>query len=188
MRFFVVIFVLSILCSCSSNRFIKEVEQFKGSKITIPTDLNTVWNGKDTVLTNFTKAPIKFVVLIDSHNCASCLVAKMSEWNNIVAYADSLQQWFNIIFLFSPKNIDLDRVEAAIKINRFDYPLFIDKTASFVKQNSKLPKNRRLHNFLLDKNNRVIMVGNPLYSPVLWSLYKKTIQELINNNGVLPEK
>jgi len=159
-----------------------------GQKITISSDLNVVWNGKDTVLTDFTKAPAKLVVWTDSLGCTSCRASKMSEWNSIIVYADSIAQWFNIIFLFTPKKEDIDRVNIALKADKFDYPVFVDQNANFVKQNPKLPKNRQLHSFLLDKNNKVVMVGSPLYNPALWALYKTTIQRMMDNSGVLPEQ
>ena len=83
---------------------------------------------------------------------------------------------------------DAQRVSIALKVNQLDYPVFIDQYATFVHQNPNLPKNQQLHSFLLDKNNRVVLVGNPLYNPALWALYKRTIQEMIDNDGVLPEK
>jgi hypothetical protein len=109
-------------------------------------------------------------------------------WGNMANYADSLEQWFHIVFLFKPKKEDLHGVMMAFQREQFDYPIFIDPNATFVKQNPKLPKNRQLHSFLLDRNNRVVMVGNPLHNPVLWELYKKTIQRMINNDGLIPER
>jgi len=40
----------------------------------------------------------------------------------------------------------------------------------------------------LDKDNRVVLVGNPLHNPPLWELYKRTIQKMIDNDGVFPEQ
>jgi len=182
------VFPLFILCSCTNNRLVKDVERFKGQEIIIPADLDAVWNGRDTILTGFTEAPIKLVVWYDSLGCTSCEANKMHVWDNIANYADSLSQWFNIVYLFSPKREDLYHVRAVLKREKFDYQVFIDKDATFVKQNSKLPKNRQLHSFLLDKNNKVVLVGNPLHNPTLWMLYKTTIQKMIDNDGVLPEQ
>ena len=129
---------------------------------------------------------IKLVIWNDSLICGSCLAGKMNEWEEIVTYAQSLDQCFKIIYLFTPKKEDLNRLNVALKTNQFDYPVFIDQSATFVKQNSKLPKNWQLHSFLLDKNNKVVLVGNPLHNPPLWELYKSIIQKLIVHDGVLP--
>ena len=112
----------------------------------------------------------------------------MSTWKDITAYADSLSQWFRIVYLLSPKQEDVHRVKVLLKSVHFDYPIFIDPHASIARQNPNLPKNKQLHSFLLDKNNRVVMVGNPLQNNTLWNLYKNTIQKMLDNGGVLPEK
>ena len=184
-----VMYIVSILllCSCTQQRLVKRVAQFMGQQIYMPTDLNAFYKGKDTLLPDFTKAPIKLVVWFDSQGCTSCDASKMFSWGDIANHADSLSQWFNIIFLFTPKKEDNSALTMALTREHFDYPVFIDSKGSFVKQNPKLPKNRNLHSFLLDKNNRVVMVGNPLYNSTLWELYKRTIQRMIDNGGVLPE-
>ena len=181
------LYILPILifCSCANNRLVKDVTQFMGTQIILSPDLSAVWKGRDTVLTDFTKVPIKLVVYHDSLICSTCQMGKMYEWEEIAAYADSLSQWFSIIYLFTPKKEDMFKVNMLLRADNFDYPIFIDQHATFVKQNPKLPKNRQLYSFLLDKNNKVVMVGNPLHNPTLWNLYKKNIQKMIENNGIL---
>ena len=164
------------------------MEQLMQQNITLSPDWDVVWQGNNTVLKGVQEIPVKLVIWYDSLVCSSCQLSRMYEWNNIVTYADSLASWFSIIYLFTPKIDDIDRVNVVLKTNNFDYPLFIDRNSSFIKQNPNLPKNRRLHSFLLDKNNRVVLLGNPLYNPALWALYKRTIQEMIDNDGVLPDR
>ena len=173
------------LCSCVNNRLVKDMEKFMNQQISFPMEYKAIWNAKDTVLTDFSEVPIKLVIWYDSLGCTSCEAGKMRIWNDVVAEADSLSQWFRIIYLFTPKKEDLNKVTAAIKGDKFNYPVFIDQNATFIKQNPNLPKNRRLHSFLLDKNNRVIIVGNPLHNPTLWQFYKNAIKKMIDNYGIL---
>ncbi len=42
--------------------------------------------------------------------------------------------------------------------------------------------------FLLDKDNRVVLVGDPLRNTNLQKLYTKKIIEMIANGGELPKK
>jgi len=112
MRQLFVILVSFSLCSCSGHRLARDVERFMGQQITVPADLNTVWNGRDTVLIDFTEVPAKLVVWCDSLMYNTCQVSKMSDWNNIVGYADLLSQWFSIIYLFTPPKGDVSKVTA----------------------------------------------------------------------------
>ena len=54
-------------------------------------------------------------------------------------------------------------------------------------------KNNKLTNilarnrtFLLDAQNHIILVGEPLNNPQLWKLYKNRIQTLIHHKGKIP--
>jgi hypothetical protein len=40
---------------------------------------------------------------------------------------------------------------------------------------------------LLDKNGKVVLVGDPVNNPALWEFCKTTITTLIENDGTMPE-
>ncbi|WP_256620806.1 hypothetical protein [Rikenella microfusus] len=40
---------------------------------------------------------------------------------------------------------------------------------------------------MLDKDNRVVLVGSPIGNPKMWELYKSTIDRLVENGGILPK-
>ena len=176
-----------VFCSCADTQITEDMRRLMGQQITLSSDWEAVWRGRDTVVTNFMETPIKLVVYHDSLVCTTCQLSRMNDWDEIAAYADSLDKWFRIIYLFAPKKGDWGRVKMALKSGRFDYPVFIDPQANFVRQNPNIPKDKRLHSFLLDKNNKVVLVGSPLHNPALWMLYKSTIQKMIDNNGTLSE-
>ena len=104
----------------------------------------------------------------------------------MVAFADSLAHSFRIIYLFTPKKHDSRRVKVSLRSNTLDYPIFIDRNATFAKQNPNLPQDPKLHTFLVDKNNKVVFVGSPLHNSSFLAFYKMTIQRMIDNDGVLP--
>ncbi|MCL1974074.1 MAG: hypothetical protein FWG54_04565 [Bacteroidetes bacterium] len=171
-----------------NNHLKKNIQQFIGQEIILSSDWKAMYKGRDTVLTDFREIDVKMVIFNDSLLCGSCQAGRMFEWNDIVAYADSSSQKFFIIYLFSPRKEDINRLNISLKANKFNYPIFIDINSSFIKQNPHLPKNQQLHTFLLDKNNKVVLVGSPLFNPALWELYKSTIQKMIDNDGVLPDQ
>ena len=72
------------------------------------------------------------------------------------------------IFAFSPNRIK-DIYHAILTAN-FTYPVYVDKQDSIAKLN-RFPLESNLQTFLLDKNNRVIAVGNPVYNPKIKKLY-----------------
>jgi len=184
----ILFFSFILLTSCSHNRFLKTMGLFLGQEIAIPSGLDAIKMGKDCFMTNCPQTPIKMIVWFDSLSCTSCASSTMYEWNNIVIDADSMSQWFSIVFLFSPRKKDSYVVNAILKGSKCEYPIFMDAKGNFIKQNPHLPQNQQLHTFLLDKNNKVVLVGSPLHNPPLWELYKSTIQKMIENDGIFPEQ
>jgi len=46
----------------------------------------------------------------------------------------------------------------------------------FLKLNKQIPNNKKLHTFLLNSNNDVIFIGNPLENGRIEDLFEKQIQ------------
>lgn len=61
-----------------------------------------------------------------------------------------------------------------LKRDRFDYPVFIDENNQINSLNH-FPDKPELQCFLLDKDNKVLLIGNPVLNPKVWELYKQTI-------------
>ena len=59
----------------------------------------------------------------------------------------------------------------------FDCPILLDTLGEFEKLNPHLPKNRALHTFLLDENNNVILVGNPLRNKKIEEMFYQIVEE-----------
>ena len=62
------------------------------------------------------------------------------------------------------------------EINKFSYPIFYDYKGECNKQN-KLPQHVFYQTFLLDENNKVLLIGKPTPGSNLWNLYKKIISQ-----------
>lgn len=54
--------------------------------------------------------------------------------------------------------------------NDFQYPVFIDEMGSFDALNH-FPANMTFQTFLLDKDNKVVVIGNPIHNPMVKELY-----------------
>ena len=47
---------------------------------------------------------------------------------------------------------------------------------------NRFPKQDRYKTFLLDKENRVVLVGSPANNDKLWELYKQQIRKLMDKD------
>ena len=164
---------LVLICSCNSeNKLKQDLAQLQSRKISISLDkMQHQINGRDTFMTDFTDSQLKLVVYSDSSACSSCIINKMYLWDSFIKYAEKYKCRLKFYFIFSPKQADLEIVMRDLKANSFDYPIFIDSEGIFAKETPHLPKNSQLHTFLLDKNNKIILVGNPLNNKKIESLF-----------------
>ena len=59
--------------------------------------------------------------------------------------------------------------------DNFTYPICFDEMDDFNKLN-RFPSDMTFQTFLLDKENRVIDIGNPVHNLNIWKLYMNTIK------------
>jgi hypothetical protein len=151
------------------------VKEWTGKQIQFPKDIQCNILGKDTVsdfCSGLFQKEYKILMYIDSAGCSSCRL-KLAQWKQLIEESDSLfQDRLGFLLFFQPKNKkDLDYL---FHTNRFDYPVFIDMNRT-INQLNHFPDKAEYQCFLLDKNNKVLMIGNPSLNLKIWELYKQTI-------------
>ncbi len=170
------VILLFTFFSCADNRALQaEMEGFTGRQVVLPAAMTP-----DSA--DFFNAENKLIIWFDSTECGSCRMSRLYEWDDdpVMQYARGMGDRFNVFLVFSPKATDIRSLKFSLESYDVSFPVLIDETGEFLKQNPHIPANTRLHSFLLDKNNRVILIGNPLGNGPLWELYKEQIRALIN--------
>lgn len=174
--------ILFIILSCRSNSIKKEYNQLKSSTITIPKEVDVYKQGEEKLDFLDNDKCMKLITYVDYKRCSSCVVRKLTDWNEIVAYTYKFNGQLKLYIVLSPSETELNSVILSLKSSSFHYPVIIDKLNEFKKLNPSISDNRLLHTFLLDKNNKVLMIGDPRNSNKLYSLFKKTVENNINEN------
>lgn len=157
-------FVISSFFSCKEPRQ-REIErlmkEWYGKELFLPKGLTaTVMGDSDVVYSemDFIRTTKKIVFYADSLGCVSCDL-NLLEWMDFMELADSVTfQDISFFFYFAPKNVK--EIVSTLRLERFDVPVFIDYEREFEKLNP-LPENQLFRTFLLDENNKIILVGNP---------------------------
>jgi hypothetical protein len=65
----------------------------------------------------------------------------------------------------------MDATDYTLTDMRFHRTVFYDPDGSFERLNPHLPANEQFHTFLLNEDNKVILVGNPVHNEKLKNLY-----------------
>jgi hypothetical protein len=166
------IFLMPILgCRNSNTSNIEStVSNLYGKKISIPTDSFQCYKGLKEYPINQEHSEYKLVVFIDSTECSSCALENMHEWDSYVCLSDSLKNKFNIIFIISPKQGEVGNAKIKILSENFKHAIYIDAKSIFHKANPIIPANKIYHTFLLDAENKILLVGSPIHNKKIYNI------------------
>lgn len=165
-----IVLMLELLLSCS-NPLKHTIKEMIGKEIFLTNAIYTK-EGQDTVDFDIDKYEYKVLTYVGSSGCTSCMM-KLAEWEKYIARNDSLFPGkVGYIFCYSSKS--LQTVRYLLSQNQFNYPVYIDTAESFAHINS-IPDNYMLQTFLLNGDNKIIAVGNPIINKNIEKLYDRIL-------------
>jgi len=179
LKFLLYIILGICLFSCKDNRkredVTKVVKEWTGKEIRFPDNVLCYILGKDTLpelCNECLKKKYKILLYVDSTGCSSCRL-KLFLWKQLIEEADSLFQGkVGFLLYFQPKSVT--EMSYLFMRDRFDYPVFIDIKRT-INDLNHFPQAAQYQCFLLDKDNKILMIGNPVLNPKIWELYKSQI-------------
>jgi hypothetical protein len=153
----------------------KIVRQWLGKEIILPQEIEYKIMGRDTMCPELWNKPYKILTYADSVGCTGCQLG-IPQWQQIIntCKIDSIDVGF-LFVIQSPNYADL-----GYELLYFDYPIIYDKHKNFDKFNHFPPLPYRT--FLLDKDNKVILVGSPINNPRLLEMYINVMNERESRN------
>lgn len=149
----------------------KMVGEWQGREIAIPANVTFKTLGRDTLCYDLLDKPFKILTYIDSTGCTSCQFG-LHAWRGIIQLCR--QQQLDVGFIFVVHSGDFRHFDADVLLYSFDYPIVYDYHDDFDKLNHFSPAPYRT--FLLDKENKVQLIGSPIGNPQVWDLYLETIK------------
>ena len=169
--FFVMFFCFSSCGDAKYKATTSILQEWEGKTIRFPSDMVFTIQLKDTVKLSVSEG-YKILTYVDSVGCISCKL-RLDQWKTLIADMELMLEPVQFLFFFSPnKQSDVYRT---LKISNFSYPICIDETNSLNKLNH-FPTDMAFQTFLLDKDNKVVAIGNPVHNPKVKELYLKIIQ------------
>ena len=126
----------------------------------------------DTVPYRIPKTDYKVVVFVDSGGCISCKL-QLPKWKEFMHEVDSLSDG-NVPFVFFFQTKNVRELRYILRRDNFSHPVCIDTEDSFYKLN-RFPGEMMFQTFLVDSENRVKVIGNPIHNLSVKDLYLKEI-------------
>jgi len=183
-----IIFV-SLVASCVNIKkedAEKNVNKWIGKTIIFPPNIHPI---KLTLKNDCSKnqacnTNFKILLYADSTGCTSCKL-RLSDWKFIMQEANvNFPDKLSFIFYLQPKFKGNAELINTIKNYNLGGTIYVDDLNSINSLNKFSPK-PEFQCFLLDINNKVMGLGNPVKNPNIWNLYKSIISVHKCNNKEL---
>ncbi len=168
--------LLFLLAACRENKkeqFARLVQEWQGKEIVFPQDMVFTRFVTDTVDYDIPQSEHKILIYVDSVGCTSCKL-QLHKWKELIEYTDSITNG-SIPYLFFFQSKDDKELRYLLKQDNFDRPVCIDY-ANLLDNSNKFPTDMTFQTFLLDRDNKVIAIGNPVHNLAVKDLYLKLIQ------------
>lgn len=161
MRSSALIFLLSLLFySCNSKKQdkIAEVSNLIGREVEI-NDLNIDLSSN------------KILILVgDTADCTTCAM-QIYDWYIYKLDLDKHDLDCDVIYILN----DSIRLDSNVKMLMKRYNLHYKRGLSSFMRRNQILNNNSFTTYLIDKNNRIQLVGSPIENEHLWKLYKKVL-------------
>lgn len=187
MKHVVWIMCVWLLVSCSESReeaVYRLVKEWTGKEIKFPERSVFTVQGKDTVDFTYQDADYKVLVYVDSVGCTSCKL-QLDRWKKVInEMTEETGKDIPFLFFFHPK--DMKELRYLTRRDSFTYPVCFDEDDELNDLN-RFPSDMTFQTFLLDKDNKVVSVGNPVHNPKVKELYLKHIMGSRNDSMETPK-
>ena len=164
-KIIIIVFIILSIMSCQKQDFVrKQIETLKSTPVSLEFKdmqikrLNYVNNAK-----------WKLIIYSDTTECSSCGLRDLSNWQPFIEKAK--EKSVDIIFIFTPSKKNVDVFNFVLKTRIPKANIVVDTKNIFIKRNPQIPVNPLLHIFLLNKDNEVVLVGNPLKNKEINKLF-----------------
>lgn len=174
--YLLLLFVLFVSCKETEQDRIKRlVSEWQGKEILFPKHFTLTYLGNETIDTcMLPKAAYKILVYVDSAGCTSCKL-QLSKWKAFIHQLDTLcKEPVPVLFFLHLK--EKNEIGYYLRRDRFDYPVYLDKQDSLNLLNN-FPSIEFLRTFLLDGDNKVKAIGDPMQNPGVKAYYLKLLTD-----------
>lgn len=181
-----ILFISSlIVISCKENKdkemILKDiVERNLGSKLHLPKNMNIYKPFKNYKAdsTKIMNSNIKVCAFINA-SCGTC-ISKINEWE---IFANEVSKYNVPIMLICGAN-NYDRFEfikylcESGSVKGFLYPFFLDQKNKYLELNSFMEKEESFKTVLVNNENKILLMGNPIDNKKIKELYLNEIKKI----------
>lgn len=166
--------IFSFSCKENEKNHVKSVIEDKiSSKINLIDSLKS-YSLKGGFIERNKSKKLRIVSYIDA-NCSSC-VFDLDRWGDYI----NENAFDDVDYHFYMRSYSIPQLHNFLKEVNFNYPVIVDFKNTY-KNTNQLSDAKMFQTFLVDENDTVVLIGNPIYDIEISNLYLKTISNRIKN-------
>lgn len=171
-------------CNNSNDKMQEKIQQMRSMSISIPYNKMECWsNDYLSSINRYEHTKLKLVHYVDSAQCTTCYLQSVMQDGRLLNMEKQTKNKFVNIFIIEPSPRRKQSLSSDYKNNLLPQVILVDTAHVFMGKN-KLPSETMYHTFLLDENNKIILVGNPLTNKkiegMILSLIEKELGEKVH--------
>ena len=168
--------LLPLILSCNKeNRIVKEVKELQGKPISFIDGYQYDNPDLSVSVDSCLQSKIKMVSYWEDFSCTQCAYKILVKWEK--EFHEKIGSNVNYIFIINSMEKNLI---SELRHMGFSLPILLYPDNSYGQKN-QLNVLARNKTFLLDENNKIVVVGEPFGNDALWNVYKEAIK-ILNNN------
>lgn len=178
--FFIAILLSVVFISCNKSKR-NELSLLLNSEVKYPHQLLAIKDSLQYCINGFS-APVKLVIYYGPTSCTLCKIAHLSDYKCIFDLSQNSQFQFRVIPIFAPSATNEDEMIHLLSSCQTPDTIYVDRHGDFMKLNPLLEQ--CIYNFfLVDRDNQVILIGDPLRGDSMWALFRSTLDNMLAHNG-----
>lgn len=172
-RIFVYILLLFITSGCDNTS--ETAKNIVNSSIVLPINRMKKYQNDNIRRTKCENANIiDIVCYIEDSHCLTCGFSKIEK--DAVTHSDSLYLLgIDFKYVVSVRRESSELLMQVLKGSKLKGDIFLDTCNAFLEANPQIPDNELFHTFVINKEGKVLMVGNPFLNEKMEALFKKVI-------------
>ena len=170
-------FLCVLICQTSCKKdFEESIRQFSSMKIALPYDrmerivcspfADTITDNKKLRLVNF----------IDTMQCHSCEMKRLIEYERLNISRQELER-LEFVYIVHPPSSHIKKTNQLLHSLHVEGTVYLDTCNAFHHANPAFPENKIFHSFVLDREGKIVLIGNPFRNDKMEGLLMKIIKD-----------
>lgn len=157
----ILLFPFFLFACNNKNNLENEVRLFAGQTISIEKD--SLFNPYYSHNNIHSSTPYTYVIYSDADNCSECTINHIDDWSDLDMEKYVQKGLLSYMFILAPEKSQLSRIKKLLEKKELNgYAIYVDTCGYFERSNDLLPSNHLLHTFMIDRTNKVVLIGNPI--------------------------